>query len=372
MDKFLFTSATGTTGDAICASLIAKLGPLPINANIGFIYGTDGSGPLISDVLSRLKTATGIAHWTGTIGLGMTVMGQEYYDSPAVAVMLARIPETDFRMIEPQAIDVSNFVAQHVDWLAHDEYYFGVLHADPTNNRTPALIDALAEAVPNPFFVGGMTSATGHHLQISDEVTSGGVSGVLFSSQVPIVTGHTQGCSPIGASHLVTSSQRNIVIELDGRPALDVLREDVGEVIAKDLRRMAGYIFAALPISGSDTGDYLVRNIVGIDEEQQLVAVGEMIVEGSQLMFCRRDGTSARQDMERMLQDIAHRANGNARGALYYSCLGRGRHQFGENSEELKMVKDALGDIPLVGFFANGEIFHNRLYAYTGVLSVFC
>jgi small ligand-binding sensory domain FIST len=170
----------------------------------------------------------------------------------------------------------------------------------------------------------------------------------------------------------VTSCQRNIAIELDGRPALEVLREDVGEVIAKDLRRMEGYIFAALPIAGSDTGDYLVRNIVGVDEEQRLVAIGEVLVEGSELMFCRRDGTSARQDMERMLQDISRRADGNARGALYYSCLGRGRHQFGKNSEELKMIKDALGDIPLVGFFANGEIFHNRLYAYTGVLSVFC
>ncbi|MFT4585661.1 MAG: small ligand-binding sensory domain FIST [Gammaproteobacteria bacterium] len=372
MDKFLFTSASGTTGDAICASLIAKLGPIPDNANIGFIYGTDGSGPLLNEVLDGLKTATGIAHWTGTIGLGMAVMGEEYYDSPSVAVMLACIPETDFRMIAAQAIDVSGFVEQNTTWLADNDHYFGVLHADPTNNRAPALIAALAEAVPNPFFVGGMTSANGQHLQVSDQVTSGGVSGILFSSQVPIVTGHTQGCSPIGASHLVTSCQRNIAIELDGRPALDVLREDVGEVIAKDLRRMEGYIFAALPISGSDTGDYLVRNIVGVDEEQQLVAIGEVLVEGSELMFCRRDGTSARQDMERMLQDISRRADGNARGALYYSCLGRGRHQFGENSEELKMIKDALGDVPLVGFFANGEIFHNRLYAYTGVLSVFC
>jgi small ligand-binding sensory domain FIST len=372
LDKFLFTSATGASGDAICASLIAKLGPIPDNANIGFIYATDSSGPLLNEVLEGLKTATGITHWTGTIGLGMSVTGQEYYDGPAVAVMLASFPEANFRMIDPQAIDVSNFMESNSSWLADNDHYFGVLHADPTNDRTSALIAALADAVPNPFFVGGVTSANGQHLQVSDQVTSGGVSGVLFSSEVPIVTGHTQGCSPIGANHVVTSCQRNIVIELDGRPALDVLREDVGEVIAKDLSRMAGYIFAALPISGSDTGDYLVRNIVGVDEEQKVVAIGELLVEGSQLMFCRRDGTSARQDMERMLRDISRRADGKARGALYYSCLGRGRHQFGENSEELKMIADALGDIPLVGFFANGEIFHNRLYAYTGVLSVFC
>jgi small ligand-binding sensory domain FIST len=170
----------------------------------------------------------------------------------------------------------------------------------------------------------------------------------------------------------VTRCERNIAIELDGRPALDVLREDVGEIIAKDFQRMAGYIFAALPISASDTGDYLVRNIVGVDEEQKLVGIGDVLTEGMELMFCRRDGSSARQDMQRMLDDISQRAAGNARGALYYSCLARGRNQFGENSEEMKMIQESLGDIPLVGFFANGEIFHNRLYAYTGVLSVFC
>ena len=89
-------------------------------------------------------------------------------------------------------------------------------------------------------------------------------------------------------------------------------------------------------------------------------------------MFCRRDGNSAREDMMRMLTDIRGRLGGEPRGAVYYSCLGRGRYQFGENSEELKLIRDELGNIPLVGFFANGEIFHNRLYWYTGVLTVFC
>ena len=372
MDKFNFACVSANTSDAIATDLVAKLGAIPPAANLGFVYATDVSAPLLHDTLSQLKSATGIEHWTGTIGMGMSIMGEEFYDRPAVAAMLGRFADTDFRMIEPQAIDVSGFVATHGEWLDRNSHHFGIIHADPSNRRTPGIIDALADAVPNAFFVGGMTSSNAQHLQISDTVTSGGVSGGLFSSSVPLVTGHTQGCSPIAQSHVVTKCQQNIAIELDDRPALDVLREDVGEVIAKDLQRMAGYIFAALPIAGSDTGDYLVRNIIGVDEQQKLVGIGDLLVEGGELMFCRRDGTSARQDMERMLEDISRRVDGSARGALYYSCLARGRHQFGEKSEELKMIKDVLGDVPLVGFFANGEIFHNRLYAYTGVLSVFC
>ena len=91
-----------------------------------------------------------------------------------------------------------------------------------------------------------------------------------------------------------------------------------------------------------------------------------------EVMFCRRDGNSAREDMTRMLNDIKKRiGNAQPRGALYYSCLGRGRSLFGQHSEELSMIQNELGDIPLTGFFCNGEIAHDQLYGYTGVLTVF-
>jgi len=371
-NRFGFACAEGDSAEVIGAQLVAALGEVPEAANLGFLYATDASAPMLADILTGLKTATGITHWTGSVGMGLGIMGREFYDRPAVAVMRGSFPPEDCRVIEPQAIDVSGFIETHAKSLDPDDHYFGIVHADPSNGRTPGLIAALAEAVPNAFFVGGMTSSNAQHLQICDGTVSGAVSGVVFSSNVAVVTSHTQGSSPIADSHVVTRCQDNILIEPDRRPAIDVLREDVGEVIARDLQRMAGYIFAALPIAGSDTGDYLVRNIVGVDEEQKIVGIGDMLDEGSEFMFCRRDGASAIQDMERMLDDVVHRVGGRARGALYYSCLARGRHQFGDDSEELKMVQAALGDIPLVGFFANGEIFHNRLYAYTGVLSVFC
>lgn len=371
-NRFGFAFAAGDGAGTIATQLIAALGTVADSANLGFVYATDATAPMLAEILELLKTATGVRRWTGSVGMGIGIMGHEYYDRPAVAVMLGSFAPADFRMIEPQAIDVSGFVTANAGWLDPDDHYFGVVHADPGNARTPGLIAALAEAVPNAFFVGGMTSAQTRHLQVCDGVLSGAVSGAVFSSSVPVVTSHTQGCSPFTAGHVVTRCQENIVIELDGRPALDVLREDVGEVIARDLKRMAGYIFAALPITGSDTGDYLVRNIIGVDEDEKLVGIGELLEEGAELRFCRRDGASAIQDMQRMLDDVAKRVQGRARGALYYSCVARGRHQFGENSEELAMVQAALGDVPLVGFFANGEIFHNRLYAYTGVLSVFC
>jgi len=105
--------------------------------------------------------------------------------------------------------------------------------------------------------------------------------------------------------------------------------------------------------------------------EQKLLVIGDTIENGRQLLFCRRDGASAVKDMQRMLADIKSGISGVARGAVYFSCLGRGESLFGADSAELKMISRELGNIPLVGFFANGEISHNRLYGYTGVLTVF-
>jgi small ligand-binding sensory domain FIST len=225
----------------------------------------------------------------------------------------------------------------------------------------------------NGFLVGGLTASNNGFPQLADGVEDGGLSGVMLSLEaVPVQSGLTQGCSPIGPVHRVTESQQNVLIRIDDRPALDVFKEDIGEVLARDLRRVAGYIFAALPVSGSDTGDYMVRNLVGIDPEARALAIGELIAPGDQIMFCRRDHDSAVEDMRRMLGGLKRRVGkGPVRGGLYFTCCGRGPNQFGPDGAELQIVKEELGEFPLVGFFANGEISNNRLYGYTGVLTLF-
>jgi small ligand-binding sensory domain FIST len=195
---------------------------------------------------------------------------------------------------------------------------------------------------------------------------------VLLDPGVAVLTDHTQGCSPIGPPHVISEARGHVVMRLDDRPALEVLREEIGEVMARDLARLGNYVFAALPVPFTDTGDYLVRNLVGIDPQRQLVAVGDDLEGQTQLMFCRRDGNTAREDLERMLARVHKRLAGRTpRGAVYVSCVGRGRYQFGNQSEELAAIRDTLGDFPLVGFFANGEIYNGRLYGYTGVLTLF-
>ena len=162
-----------------------------------------------------------------------------------------------------------------------------------------------------------------------------------------------------------------MIIRIDDEPALEVFKRDIGELLARDLGQVSGYIFAGLPITGSDTGDYLVRNLVGIDPDRDLIAIAAGVGVGDSILFCRRDSGTAQTDLKRMLDDLRNRMPRSPRGGVYYSCLARGPNMFDSESTELHLIRDALGDVPLVGFFANGEISHNQLYGYTGVLTIF-
>ena len=365
--------AAGDNWQSVAEACLDALDTGQLPASLGLLYVTEPLAPYIADLHEYLRDKTGVQDWVGTVGGGICGTGREIYDEPAASIMLATLPDDCYRLI-PSGIDaMSDMLARNRSWITERSAHFGIVHGDPRDNRVPQIIDSLSHDLDPGFLVGGLSSAgnENYQTQIAGELCENGVSGVLLTADVPVISGLTQGCTPLAGKHTVTRCDRNVLVELDGRPALDVFCEDIGEVLSRDFSRVAGYIFAGLPIPGSDTGDYLVRNLIGIDPEEKLVAIGDIVEENDSVMFCRRDGDSAREDMLRMLRDLSRRAGGNIRGGVYYTCLGRGRYQFGEHSEELQMIREELGDFPLTGFYANGEISHNRLYGYTGVLTLF-
>ena len=350
---------------------LQQIGYIKPGFNVGFLYVTDAYAGVMSNLLSRFREATGVDHWVGTVGMGICASGKEYHETAALSAMIGTFPEDAFRILPVIKKAGGDPLSSLQDWLHPHRAYFGIVHGDPKNNSLPQLVSELYEALPNGFLVGGLSSSRGNCPQIADSVSSGGLSGVVFSDLVPVITGLTQGCNPIGKKHVITECERNILAELDHRPALDVFYEDIGEILARDPQRIAGYIFAGLSIPGSDTGDYLVRNLFGIDPDKKLLAIGDILQTGQAIQFCRRDSNTAWEDLSRMLDNLKKRLPGPPRGGVYYSCMGRGQHLFGKNSDELRAIQNELGEFPLVGFFANGEISHSRLYGYTGVLTLF-
>lgn len=356
---------------------LRAIGKVPSTANVGFLYFTDHFAADAEKLLTHLRDATGIRQWVGSVGIGVLATGTEYMDEPAVAIMLASLPDGEFHVFSGKSRPPAAGVRTG---SGAEAAHFAIVHGDPATEDMPALIEDMSGKVGSGFLVGGLSSSRGATCQIANEVLQGGLSGLLLSSGVAVATRLTQGCTPLGSGaergvastrHVVTEGERNIIVSLDGRPALDVFKEDIGEVLARDLRRTAHFIHAGIPVAGSDTGDYTVRNLVGIDPKNKLIAIGAEVEPGMPILFCKRDAQSAREDLVRMLDAIAEDSPGTPRGGLYYSCLGRGEHMFGERSAELEMIRDRLGEFPLVGFFCNGEISHDRLYGYTGVLTLF-
>ena len=318
----------------------------------------------MSSILTFLRETTRIEQWVGGAAPGLCAQTDEYRDGGALAVMVGRLPEKSFRLFS--CLDPDSFREHNGEWLAKQGPCTGLVHADPRNPAVPGMVAEAAAAVG--FLAGGFLAVGG---QLAETVTSGGLSGLLLGAGVPVVAGLTQGCSPIGGVHRVTEAWEGVVMSLDGRPALDVLKDEVGELLARNLRAAAGYIHVGLPVAGSDTGDYVVRTLLGVDTNQGWLAVGERLVPGDSLLFVRRDANSAQKDLRRMLREVKTRLAGRpARAAFYFSCVARGVHMFGEQGRELAIVAEELGELPLIGVYANGEISRDRLYGYTGVLAV--
>ncbi|MEE8534886.1 MAG: FIST C-terminal domain-containing protein [Kiloniellales bacterium] len=361
-------------GTAVKACTV-RLGALPPGANLGFLYATDSLAEDLSSILTFLRETTRIQDWIGSIGTGVAASGIEYHDRPAIVVMVATLPAHAFRFFEPvtganAAGGLDRFRASHGEWLARHQPSFGIAHGDSRNPEIAQILDQVA-AESSSFLIGGLTASRAEHAQIAGRVTEGGLSGAFFGPELRIASGLTQGCSPIGPVRRVTSGEGSVIMGLDDRPAVEILKEDVGELLAHDLRRIGGYIHVAFSIPGSDTGDYLVRNLTGLDMVHGSIEVGDRVETGQQVRFCRRDHDSALDDLRRMVGDVKRRAGPAPKAGVYFSCVARGQNLFGPNSEELRLIRDQLGEIPLVGFFANGEISNGRLYGYTGVLALF-
>ena len=352
------------------------------------------------------------------MGVGVCAGDVEHFDEPALAVMLLDVPTDQYRVFSGVAplprVSHSGFVAQTA-----------LVHADGRTPDVAELIAEMAERTTSGYVFGGLAASRGPSVQFAvtgdgnlaghgaaGGVFGGGLSGVAFDARVAMLSRVTQGCQPIGPVQSITASHNNVVLQLDGEPALDVLLHTLGVSLDEDPQgavdkvrsTLAGLVEpqpepAAAPRehTGHFGTDTIVRHIIGLDGGRRGVALAQQVSDGMRLSFCQRNVAAARADLVRICAEIreelesetlelpatiasgasglsGHAAAGGGKriaGAIYVSCSGRGGPHFGGPSAELQIVRHALGDVPLVGFFAGGEIAHHHLYGYTGVLTVF-
>lgn len=352
-------------------------GRVPSEYTLGWCYLTDVFADVAEQIFAVLTARLPGVSWVGTVGIGISASGVEYIDEPALALMLAPLPRDAFRLFsgrQPLRAGADGF-----------EAHAALVHADGSAPDLQELLPELAQRTTTGYLFGGLSSARSHTLQIADAVLTGGLSGVAFGEEVALVSRVTQGCQPIGPMRQVSRAQGNKVVALDGQPALGCALTDLGlrtDLPVEDMADALGATLVGVCRSADDSAvqpgrfgaDTLVRHIVGLDPHSGVLAIAEEIEEGFQLSFCRRDPDAALDDVRRIATEIRDQlaeSGQYARGAIYVSCIGRGGPHFGAPNAELIAVADVLGDLPLVGFFASGEIARDRLYGYTGVLTVF-
>lgn len=348
--------------------------------NLGWCYLTDHYTKAAGNILEALKEHMPGVHWVGTVGVGVAAEAVEYFDEPGMALMLADLPPESFRLFSgPQPLGAPPDTASN-----GFEAFTALVHADGGSPDLQAKLKDLSDKTTTGYLFGGLSSARNQPLCFSDEVLLGGVSGVAFGPEVPVLSRVTQGCQPIGPQRTITRAEGNYLVTLDGARALDCVLGDLGldlDIADPDMRQELAQTLAGLIATDEDVStqpgqfgtNTEVRHLLGVGRKAGVLVVAEQITAGMKLAFCKRNAEAARHDLLRIVGEVRAQAEaaGGIRGALYISCSGRGGPHFGQRNAEFQMVSEALGPAPLVGFFAGGEIARHHLYGYTGVLTVF-
>ncbi|WP_084544598.1 FIST signal transduction protein [Derxia gummosa] len=370
-------------------------------ANLGFAYLGDQLTPYASEILAFLRVRTGVPDWVGSVGIGVVASNAGYFDEPALSVMLADLPPASFSVFSgTRPIPAAEQRTPSGAIAAHS----ALVHADPDAPDLPLLVADLARRVESGWLFGGITSSRGPGVQLANETQSGGghaanvygsgLSGVVFSSEVHLASRSSRAIAPVGGAHTVTRAEGNVVLELDGNPALYALLADLDAdnplTLVRHPRLTYG-LFVGLQLPGAAPHDMLLRNVLALDPRDGSIALAGPVEPGRRLLFCSRDAKSARVDLRRVCAELrdeiesdapalaleAARASGpldgrrRIRGGIYISCVARPGQLFDDPSDELALIRDNLGDIPLTGFFANGEIARDELQGHTGVLTLF-
>ena len=363
----------------------AALAPA-LAATLGWVYLTDALARQADSLLDDLQQRWPGVHWVGNTGAGVMAGGVEYIDEPALVLMLSDLPAGQFQVFNGRTP------------MPAAGAHSALVHADPRTHDLDELITELAGRTASGYLFGGLAASAQRGVHIADGVFEGGLSGVAFGPEVAMVSRVTQGCQPLGPTRRITRSERNLVLALDGEPALPLLLDALGITLQRPQQAMAALRATLVGLTDGDAtalavpgraggqfgADTRVRHLIGIDPARDGIAIADLARTGQQLAFCTRDVAAARRDLVRICAEIRDELEGDAApqqagsaapsriaGAIYVSCSGRGGPHFGAPSAEALIVQHALGEVPLVGFFAAGEIAHHHLYGYTGVLTVF-
>jgi small ligand-binding sensory domain FIST len=380
-----WTSSVSTERDlaAAAAEVVARLETSPAEPpDLVVVFVSRHHAAHYDELASLLRRPLAPRVLLGCSAGGVIGGGHEVETAPALAVTAAWLPDvtvTPFHLDAKGPVDVRPLVPAG----ASNPPCFVIL-ADPFSFDPEPLTGALDAAFPAGRVIGGLASGgrqPGENaLYLNDAVHRAGLAGVALTGDVAMDTIVAQGCRPIGEPMFVTRCERNLLQELDGRRAAAVLQHLYEHSDERDRELFRGSLFLGIVMRERQQeyrqGDFLVRNVVGMDPKTGTLAVGALLHEGMVVQFHLRDAKTSAADLDELLGRYrAGLSHGRPCGSLLFSCLGRGVHLYGRPDHDTDAFRRHLGDVPLGGFFCNGEIgpVHGTtfLHGYTSAFGLF-
>ncbi|MDP3704122.1 MAG: FIST C-terminal domain-containing protein [Candidatus Omnitrophota bacterium] len=373
--------------EATCRQVKEQLAGAPCHLACVFaspIYRTSWP-PLLAYVHEQLTPQVLI----GCSGSGVIGGGQELEWVPAISIVGATLPGVKLFpfAVTPDELALSEAGGFWVDKIgaspdAHPNF---VVCADPYTCDTLKLLTELNDTYRSRPMIGGLVSggdkAGEQFLFLNTEMYAEGAIGVAMTGNITMETIVSQGCRSVGRPYVITKAEDNILLQLGGRQAVEVLHEVLFS-LSQDDRELAqqGSIFVGLVInemrSAFASGDFLIRNIVGLDPGTGALAISDRLEVGQTMQFHLRDAATSREELRRLLERRGPSAQaGPPAGALLFNCTGRGKSLYGTAHHDVKTIQTIAGKLPIGGFFCNGEIGPiggiNFLHGYTASLGLF-
>ncbi|MCH7866410.1 MAG: FIST C-terminal domain-containing protein [Myxococcales bacterium] len=337
-------------------------------ADLVVIFVSGSHAERASEVACMVAAEFPTALLFGCTAASVIGAGREMEEGAAVALAAARLPDVS---LSPFAISGPELHALGSDtdaWRAR----VGVencndpgllLLGDPYSGDAEAILRGIAHSYPQSVQVGGLASGGGqpgeNQLILGEKVYRDGFIGIAMSGNVVLESVVSQGCRAVGPPMFVTAFRGNQILELDGRRPIDVLEEIAAEGPEADIPLFRGSLFIGIQMDHNkvtvEAGDFLVRNLLGADPVNGGLSIGAELVENQVVQFHLRDGESASNELDERLSKYA-KERPAVSGSLLFSCMGRGRGMYGVANHDSDALRRHLGEIPVAGFFGNGEI----------------
>lgn len=349
----------------------------------------------VSEVYEDFDTKEFMKEWSealparillGCNSSGVIGTSKEVEMKPAVSAIAMRLPDVKIQSFFLSSSEINSLregaaLINELDIYPTDKPHFIVL-SDPATANMNELLRLFNEGYKKCPVIGGLASGgvanRSNWLALNGEIYEEGAVGVALMGDIQFEIIVSQGCRPIGKPYVITKSEENVLYELAGRPALEIVRDVVHGLSYHDKQLAQTSLFVGLAMNENKDsfhrGDFLIRNIMGFDPDAGTLVVGEELKVGHTLQFQLRDAATSEEDLKTLLGTLRETAEPDTRAALLFSCCGRGAGLYGKPNHDIQMIQSLKGPMPLCGFFANGELgpvsFKNYIHGYTSSLAI--